>query len=171
MGRLIFFVIGLGMFLAMLAPTGEVTAGITPVHPTMSDVSSPSATTVPITSIAGEVTLLRDPAGHFRTDASVNGQNTSFVVDTGADIVALTVDDARRIGIAFDPAAFTVIAQGASGPVRGQEVTIERVELGGHSLTNVRGAVLEGLGQNLLGQTVLGKLGSVQMEGDKMVLR
>lgn len=109
--------------------------------------------------------------GHFYVDATVNGQLVNFVVDTGASMVALTVDDARRIGIPFDPARFVVVGQGASGPVRGQDVRLGSVSIDGKSATDVRGAVLDGLPVSLLGQSYLGRIGSVEMRGDRMTLR
>ena len=38
-------------------------------------------------------------------------------------------------------------------------------------LTQVPAVVVRGLGVNLLGQSVLGKLGKVELQGDEMVIR
>jgi predicted aspartyl protease len=35
--------------------------------------------------------------------ALVNGQPVDFIVDTGATTIALTIEDARRIGLGVDP--------------------------------------------------------------------
>lgn len=172
MGRLAVLIFGFCLLVALLAPSVErkVAAADNPVVLVERE-SGDTAPKVAVTSSWGEVTLDRDPSGHFATTASVNGQSLPFVVDTGADIVALTVEDARRIGIYVDPSTFTVIAEGASGPVKGKEIRLARVEVAGRTIENVRGAVLEGLGSNLLGQSVLTELGGVEMKGDKMVLR
>ena len=174
MGRFAVFVIAFAILVALLAPSGKrPVAGAGPV--VMISRESRDAGPPPKVAVTsggwGEVTLDRDPSGHFATTATVNGQTLRFVVDTGADIVALTVDDARRAGIYVDPSRFAVIAEGASGPVKGQEITLARIEVAGRTVENVRGAVLEGLGTNLLGQSVLTELGGVEMKGDKMVLR
>jgi aspartyl protease family protein len=124
-----------------------------------------------VTGAAGETRLMRAQSGHFHTSALVNGEPVEFIVDTGATTVALTVEDARRIGIKFDPSEFEVVGTGASGPVRGQAVTIERVSIDGKEVRTLRGAVLEGLGISLLGQAYLSRIGSVEMKGDEMVLR
>ena len=113
----------------------------------------------------------RSPNGHFYVTALVNGQPVRFVVDTGATTVALTVEDARRAGVRFDPASFEVIGQGAAGPVRGQQTHLSSVELDGKERLHVRAAVLEGADISLLGQSYLSRLGSIQMQGDMMVLR
>ncbi len=118
-----------------------------------------------------QTVLERRDSGHFLTVADVNDEPVRFVVDTGADMVALTVDDARRAHVAFDPGQFTEVAQGAGGPVRGQDVRIASLVLDGKRATDVRGVVLEGGGVSLLGQTYLRKIGSVHIEGDRMTLR
>jgi len=178
MGRFAVVVIFASLLVALLAPSGpRVGLSGPPVvlvsREQRDAAAAPTAApTVAVTSGGwGEITLDRDPSGHFATTASVNGQTLPFVVDTGADIVALTIDDARKIGLYVDPSSFTVIAEGASGPVKGQEITLARIEVAGRTIENVRGAVLEGLGRNLMGQSVLTKLGAVEMKGDKMVLR
>jgi aspartyl protease family protein len=118
-----------------------------------------------------ETRVRRSPNGHFYVTALVNGQPVRFLVDTGATTVALTTEDARRAGIAFDPGRFDVIGQGASGPVRGQEMHFSSVELDGKERLHVSGVVIEGGNTSLLGQSYLSRLGNVQMRGDEMLLR
>ena len=61
-----------------------------------------------------ETVLEREGNGHFYTHARINdAELVHFVVDTGATVVALTVDDAERLGIPFDPAEFTVVGEGS----------------------------------------------------------
>jgi aspartyl protease family protein len=119
----------------------------------------------------GETRLVRMDNGHFYAEASVNGQPVHLVVDTGASSVALTVADAQRIGIPFSTSEFEVIGTGASGPVRGKSILLDRVEVEGKEVTHVRGAILEGLDVSLLGQSYLSRIGGVQMSGEVMVLR
>lgn len=172
MGRLLLLVVGLSIAIGLIAPTGStLRLKLHPAAPVEQTATpAPVTTSVPVTTNS-ELTLQRDPTGHFNTQASVNGQPLPFVVDTGADIVALTVDDARRIGLPIDPSRFAVIAQGASGPVKGEEVSLDRIEINGQEIQHVRAAVLEGLGQNLLGQSALTRLGGVELKGDRMTLR
>jgi len=122
-------------------------------------------------SYGGETTLDRAPNGHFYTQASVNGQALPFVVDTGASSVALTVEAARQIGLYVDQSTFTTVGEGASGATRGMFVKLDKVEVAGRTVEHVDAVVLERLSVNLLGQSVLTRLGGVQMSGDKMVLR
>ncbi len=120
---------------------------------------------------AVDTVIERRESGHFLTVAEVNGEPIRFVVDTGADVVALTVGDARRAHVAFDPARFEVIGHGASGDVRGQEVRLRDVVLDGKRASDIGGVVLESSPVSLLGQTYLRHLASVEINGDRMTLR
>ena len=119
-----------------------------------------------------ETVLEREANGHFYTHAKINDAGlVHFVVDTGASVVALTVEDAERLGISVDPAEFTVVGEGASGMVRGKDVMLKSVEVDGKRVENVRGVVLEGSRLSLLGQAYLSRMGEVEMSGDYMVLK
>lgn len=122
-------------------------------------------------NLSGGTELQRDGSGQFHLTARVNGDDTEFLVDTGADIVALTVEDARRLGIAVDPASFVPLMRTASGTGRGMIVELRSLEVAGHEFHNVDAVVMEGLGVNLLGQSVLRRFGSVELSGDRMVIK
>ena len=115
--------------------------------------------------------LQRDGSGQFHLTAMVDGQDTQFLVDTGADIVALTVAEAQRLGYPVDPASFVPLMQTASGMGNGAIVHLARMEVAGVEFHDIDAVVMEGLPVNLLGQTVLAKLGQVSLEGDRMVIR
>ena len=159
MGRLFLFIIGLGVAISAFMPNGKISGT---GHPHR--VSTPSEP-------AKETLLERSDSGHFYTYAKVNGELVYFIVDTGADVVALTTDDAQRLGIPVNPANFTVIGEGASGPVRGEAVTIDSIEVDGKLVNDVDGVVLADSSMSLLGQSYLSRMGEVQMRGDYMVLR
>jgi len=117
-----------------------------------------------------ETLLKRQDDGHFYADVEVNGQLVHFLIDTGATGVALTEEDARRVGLVFSPGEFEPVGMGAGGPIRGKVVTIDRVSLDGKEARDVHGAILQGATMSLLGQAYLSKLGSVEMSGDYMRL-
>ena len=131
-----------------------------------------SSTAAPSTeqSSSGPLSLRREPNGHFFADARVNGATIRFLVDTGASDIALTVEDARKAGVRTQGAS-SVIGSGASGAVMGHQVTIDRVQLGPRSSTQLSGVVIEGGSQSLLGQSFLAKFASVEIKGDVMTLR
>jgi len=151
------FVIAAGVAIGLAWPSGDA-----PVA-TAAEIGSPE--------LRRETTLEREGNGHFYTHAKVNGELMRFIVDTGASVVALTVEDAERLGIPVNPATFEVVGEGASGPIRGKDVMLDSVDIDGKRVTNVRAVVLEGSRLSLLGQSYLSRMGEVQMKGDYMVLK
>jgi aspartyl protease family protein len=125
----------------------------------------------PVQTASRETRVARADDGHFYVNALVNGQRVRFLVDTGATTVALTVDDARRVGAPFSTNEFDIVGAGASGAVRGQPIRLDRVELDGKRVRDVGGAVVEGLHVSLLGQTFLSRMEMVQMSGSEMRIR
>jgi aspartyl protease family protein len=118
-----------------------------------------------------EVRLKQRGNGHFFVHGMVNGQIVEFMVDTGADSVVLTVEDAERVGLPVDRSRWRVVGTGASGPVRGQFERLQSLEVEGRTATGLDAMVAEGLEVSLLGQDFLSRLGSMTMSGDIMVLR
>ena len=114
--------------------------------------------------------IRRDASGHFQLMAQVNGEDIPFLVDTGADMVALTVDDAERLNLDFNPNNFEPIGKTASGIGYGAPVELESLRLGATEFHNVRAVVIDGLETNLLGQSALRQLGKVEIEGNRMVI-
>jgi len=118
-----------------------------------------------------EVTLHRYPDGHFYADVIVDGQSFHMLVDTGATVIALTGDDARRLGVTWNAFELAPIGQGAGGPVEGVGTKLDRVALGGIEANDVSAVVIpDGLHVSLLGQSFLSGLGSVRITGDRMVI-
>lgn len=119
--------------------------------------------------LAGFV-IERAPDNHFYAEAQVNGARLRFMVDTGASIIVLTRADAQRAGIA--QGSYSARATGAGGEVRLMPTEIERLALGPLSAANVPAMVAEdGLPVSLLGQSFLARVGSVEIRGDRMILR
>ena len=117
------------------------------------------------------IELTRDDNGYFFADVQINGAPVHMLVDTGAEVIALSRNDAQMAGLATPIGMNDVIGKGADGDVRGEAVTLDKVTLGDKSVDNVPAIVLNSGGQSLLGQSFLSKFASVKIEGDKMVLR
>lgn len=49
-----------------------------------------------------QIVLTATSGGHFVTSGSINGRATQFMVDTGATSVAMSADEARRMGINYE---------------------------------------------------------------------
>jgi aspartyl protease family protein len=117
------------------------------------------------------LTLNRDGSGQFTLRGMVNGSEVEFLVDTGADLVALTEAEAEELGIRPADEDFQPTVQTASGVGYGAPVTIDELEVGGQVIRDVDAMVVKDLGTNLLGQSALRHFASVELKGDKMVIR
>lgn len=163
MGRLVS--IALGAIAAMLiiayvlAP-GDKTAEAEPV----------AAASAPPTEEAA-LLLHRDTSGQFHLTALVNGTETRFLVDTGADTVALTEETAEALGILPPGGEFQPMMETAAGVGYGAPVELDTLEVAGREYRGIHAVVAQGLNVNLLGQSVLRKLGKVELQGDRMVIR
>lgn len=165
-------VIVVGAGVGLLFPAERQDSAAQKRAPQMPVAAAPATSRVqPARPWHSETRLTAGPGGHFRATALVNGQPVGVIVDTGATTVALSVADARRIGIAVDPATFTEVGMGAGGPVRGQHVTIDSISIDSREVRALRGVVLEGLEESLLGQSYLSQIGEVTMNGGAMILR
>jgi aspartyl protease family protein len=157
MQKTFILVVAAGIVVGLAWPSGRPSA---PVAPAVS--SSSAGEEEP-----KETVLERSEGGHFYADVEINGELVHFLIDTGATAVALTERDAERIGLDFDPKAYEQVGIGASGPVQGKFVTLDKVTLDGKSARKVEGAILQGSDISLLGQNFLGRF-SVEMRGDTM---
>ncbi len=89
------------------------------------------------------VSIMLNSAGQYRTTGSINGRPVSFLVDTGATIVAINSITAKSLGI--DSSKGRVLrATTASGVVESVEVFLDIVKVGGIKIRNVQAAVIPG---------------------------
>ena len=142
-------------------------------HPSAAPVTLASASAKPQRQRAGatEALLLqRDSSGQFHLEASVNGTPVEFLVDTGADVVALTEQEALNLGLNVSEGDFQPVMKTASGVGYGAQIKLDELEVAGERLRDVDAVVVKGLAVNLLGQSALRKLGSVQLKGDSMII-
>jgi aspartyl protease family protein len=121
---------------------------------------------------ASEVLISRNTQGMFTTVGSINGLPVSFLVDTGATLIALNSAQARRLGIDYRVTGNTASVTTASGVEPAWSVTLDRVKVGELELHNVAAVVLEGAQPEtaLLGMSYLGRL-AISNDGQLMTLR
>lgn len=127
--------------------------------------SSPSAAT------STEISLERSADKHYYAEAQVNGRQVRFLVDTGASEIALTEDDARKVGLTVDPEKYELVGHGASGMVRGQYVDLQSIDLGGIRESNVKAVIVQGANVSLLGQPFLENVDEIVIRKGQMLLR
>ena len=120
---------------------------------------------------AADTVIARSSDLHYYADASVNGRQVHFMIDTGASDIALTEADAKAAGVSFDPDKYEVIGDGASGMVRGQYVQLKTLELGGVRQQDVKAVVIPGASVSLLGQPFLDKIDEIVIRDGEMRLK
>jgi len=123
----------------------------------------PKASTILRPSSNRTLVYRADRRGHFSLTAAVNGAAIRLVIDTGASLVALTLDDARAAGIARNELVFNEITQTANGRVRFAPVMLREIRVEQLTIDNVPAAVIENLDQSILGMSFLKRLKSFEM--------
>ena len=111
--------------------------------------------------------------GHFEADGAVNGAGVSFLVDTGASSVVLTMEAAKAAGIQPDGLSFTFPVSTANGMAFAAKVALDEVRIGGIARNNVSAMVAEQgkLDQSLLGMSFLSTLSAYAVQQDQMILQ
>ena len=124
----------------------------------------------PSNSYASSIQLFVDEQGFFRGDGSVNGKSIKFLIDTGANLVVLNSNEAKRIGLDYKSGVESV-ARTASGVTPMYLMTVERISIGGLELRNVETGIIEGSFPQypLLGMSFLGQL-KMQQDGKVMTI-
>ncbi|MBT9383839.1 TIGR02281 family clan AA aspartic protease [Pseudooceanicola sp. CBS1P-1] len=123
-------------------------------------------------SAAGtEITLPRQPDGHYYANVQVNGRPVRFLVDTGASQIVLTREAAREVGLDPDKLVYSGVAGTANGQVRIAPVRLDSLTLGGVTDHDVRAMVNDGaLVAPLLGMDYLERFGRIEISGGALHL-
>jgi aspartyl protease family protein len=155
---------------AAVAKPGQPASGAGPPGPTDKRPSSntPSSASVEAPTVlkpsADRILVYQaDRRGHFTVSATVNGTPIRLVVDTGASLVALTLEDARAAGFDRSGLVFNRATQTANGSVRFAPVMLREIRIERLSIENVPAAVIENLDQSLLGMSFLSRLKNFEM--------
>jgi aspartyl protease family protein len=116
--------------------------------------------------------IAKAPDGHYWAEGEVNGQRVRFLVDTGATAVALTAEDAQRLGFQPHDLNYAFKVATANGQQRAAEVRLASVSVAGARVDDVDALVIEkGLPSSLLGMTYLGRLSRFEATRSALILR
>lgn len=117
------------------------------------------------------IQLWSDRSGFFYATGSVGNRSARFLVDTGANLVVFSGQQARSLGIDYVDGVRS-FASTASGVTPMYAISIEELEIDGLRLRNVDAGVIEGSFPQvpLLGMSFLGRL-NMQQTGNQMILR
>jgi aspartyl protease family protein len=119
---------------------------------------------------AREVVLLRNAQGHYVADGFIDGHPVTFLLDTGATMVAIPEALARRWGLRLRPGGYS---QTANGMVPVWRTRLASVRLGAIELHDVSAVVMPSMaagGHVLLGMSFLKRVELVQRDG-RLLLR
>lgn len=112
----------------------------------------------------GSVEVAMNGRGQFITNGMINGRVVEFLVDTGANTVSMTAQDARRLGIDYQVEGTRGASATAGGIVTSWAVTLKSVQVGPIVVRNVQATVRESpdLAPILLGMTFLSRVNLTQ---------
>ncbi|WP_234194988.1 MULTISPECIES: TIGR02281 family clan AA aspartic protease [Pseudacidovorax] len=115
------------------------------------------------------IVLTADSRGHFVTAGGINGRPVTFMLDTGATAVALSMADAQRIGL--DPTRGQPVTMNtANGTAPGWRIKLESVKVGDVTVYDVDAVVSpQAMPYVLLGNSFINRF-SMRRDADQMVL-
>lgn len=131
---------------------------------------------ISINGSAQKVIQMENMNGVYRISCSVNGAKMKMIFDTGASTVSLSESMANFLYdngyISKEDVLGTSKSQTADGSIHNNVViNIKDIEISGLHLKNVQATVISS--QNaplLLGQTAIQKLGSITIEGNRLII-
>lgn len=109
---------------------------------------------------------------HFSVTATVDNAPVDMLIDTGASVITLTVEDAQLAGISTRSLRYDVVVQTANGSARAAPVILDTVAIGPIVLRRVSALVAERgmLETSLLGLNFLNELSSFTIAGNTLTL-
>jgi aspartyl protease family protein len=148
-----------------------------PSHAGQSTLAKTQATAQqPVTGTASDgnsATLYADSRGHFFTHIQVRGIAVKVLVDTGASLVALSTEDAAKIGFRASASDRKAQFNTANGRVTASLVRLPEVRLQNITVFDVEAAIMPpgAMQGTLLGMSFMRKLASFESRGPSMVMR
>jgi aspartyl protease family protein len=114
----------------------------------------------------------RNQAVAYTTVGTVNGLTVQFLMDTGATAVAMSSNEAKRLGISYRIEGNPINVNTANGMVRAYDVVLDCVQVGDIILRSVRGFVIDSTGpaRVLLGMSFLNQV-TMENQGELMLLK
>jgi aspartyl protease family protein len=122
-----------------------------------------------VVQAGGEVRIRKSLDGHFWADASLNGNNVHFLVDSGATMTTISAETARKARIEPD-GHIPVLVDTANGVARFESGSADRLVLGTIERRNMAIEISPGE-TNVLGMNFLSSLSVWTVKGEWLVLR
>lgn len=116
-----------------------------------------------------QITLPMGSGGHFTTIGMINGQVTSFLVDTGATSIAISQIEAEKLGLRYMYGK-RIVTHTANGVVPAYQFQLTSVRIGDVEVRDVEAIVIPGtMSHVLLGNSFLNRF-QMRRENDVMTL-
>jgi aspartyl protease family protein len=117
----------------------------------------------------GRIVLTAGTGGHFTTQGSINGQSARMMVDTGATFIAMSADEAQRLGVDYRRGQQGTMNT-ANGVAPAWKVKLHSVRVGDVEIYDVDAVVTpQPMPQILLGNSFLNRF-QMQRDNEQMVL-
>jgi aspartyl protease family protein len=117
----------------------------------------------------GRIVLTAGTGGHFTTQGSINGQSARMMVDTGATFIAMSAEDAQRLGVDYRRGQQGTMNT-ANGVAPAWKVKLHSVRVGDVELYDVDAVVTpQPMPQILLGNSFLNRF-QMRRDNEQMVL-
>lgn len=124
---------------------------------------------VPQTAPPRQIALPMGPGGHYTTIGTINGQVTSFLVDTGATSVTISQIEAEKLGLRYMYGK-RLVTMTANGVVPAYQIQLGTIRIGDVEVRDVEAIVIPGTIPNvLLGNSFLNRF-QMRRENDIMTL-
>jgi aspartyl protease family protein len=145
-----------------LLPHPNATA---PVPAASTPASEPARAAVP-----NSLVFHANRQGHVVLDAFVNDTPVRFLVDTGATMVVLTLNDAAAAGFGRGDLVFSMRSSTANGVARAAPVRLRELRIDQLQVDDVAAVVVENLNISLLGQSFLTRIDGYEMRDGVLTL-
>ncbi|WP_410526077.1 TIGR02281 family clan AA aspartic protease [Rickettsia endosymbiont of Ceutorhynchus obstrictus] len=118
----------------------------------------------------GEIVIARSGDGHFYLEALVNNVKINFMIDTGASDVALTQQDAKKLGFDLSKLKYSRIYLTANGASKAAPIILDSMVIG-RVFKDIEGHIgIGNLDISLLGMSVLQRFKSFKINKDLLIL-
>jgi aspartyl protease family protein len=117
----------------------------------------------------GEYRIPMAADGHFWVDASINGHQAHFLVDSGATVTTVSRDTAGKAGL--ETGMRVAMVETANGTVEMKMASADKFEVGPIARSDFTVQVNDRDSSNVLGMNFLSKLRSWRVERNYLVLQ
>ena len=163
-------IVAVAVLSALISAQGMISFASARATPAVASVEAAPAEAASATGRPAQIVKAAD--GHYWAQAQVDGRWVKFLVDTGASAVALTGDDARRLGIDLASLDYDRPVITANGPTKAATITLDHVTVAGARVDDVQAMVVpHGLPTSLLGMSYLGRLSRFEATKTALILR